>query len=161
MRGLPPICRSPRARAVLQRKSMGVHHQFLACLVRNRFPLGLLILLPLFAVGCTKSGVGKVVPVSGKVTFNGVPLTGGNVSCMPEESVGTGTPPKYTPSGLIKEDGSYELTTDTKKGAPPGKYRVAVNTSFPGAQGNPVPIPPRYTNAASSDLRVEVSDNPK
>jgi hypothetical protein len=138
---------------------MDLDRESLPSPARSRFLLALLVLLPLLATGCgAGKGVGRVVPVSGKVTLNGVPLTAGNVSFVPDATKGNTS--KFSANGLIKEDGSYELTTDTKKGAPPGHYKIAVMTTFPGAQGHPVQINPKYNNASTSKLEIEVTESP-
>ncbi|MCI0457369.1 MAG: hypothetical protein L0Z62_10405 [Gemmataceae bacterium] len=79
--------------------------------------LGLLI--PLSGCGGSSSGL---IPVAGKVTVDDKPLTKGTVAYHPEDK-GQG---KKTPSGEIGADGSYQLYTEGKPGAPPGKYKVTV-----------------------------------
>ena len=73
--------------------------------------------------GCGDS-TGDLVPVVGKVTVNGQPLTTGtgNVSFRPEK----GSAGRQEPAGSIAEDGTYRLSTAGKDGAPPGRYRVLV-----------------------------------
>lgn len=73
--------------------------------------------LPL--AGCGDSGP-ALYPVKGTVTFNGKPLNTGSVMFVPQSK----GPAAYGP---IAEDGTYNLTTDDKDGALPGKHRVMIN----------------------------------
>ena len=75
--------------------------------------------LTCFVVGCGGSGFATV---TGKVVFpDKTPLSKGNVVFSPADS---GT---MSAQGVIQEDGSFRLGTRTASdGAPPGKYRVAI-----------------------------------
>lgn len=114
---------------------------------------GLLTLL-----GCGSSGKDKLVPVSGKVTLNGTPLTAGQVAFHPDTAKGNNA--KGVPTGTIGADGTYTLSTDGKSGAPAGWYKVTVVTNFPGVSGEPVPINARYGNPSGSGLEREVVPSP-
>jgi hypothetical protein len=118
----------------------------------------------LAAMGCGNAGgVGKAVPVSGKVLLDGKPLTGGQVTFNPD----AGNTSKLVPFGQIGADGSYTLSTtsvtETVKGAPPGKYKVTVSTDVPmmgtGDVVKPAAINPKYKNPAQTDLVVEVVES--
>jgi hypothetical protein len=98
--------------------SPGVKLLWLACLGAA---LGL--------AGSSEDKIGKTVPVSGKVTLGGEPLTAGVVVFTPD--AGKGNTSKWTASGVIGKDGTYTLQTDTKDGAPPGWYKVSINTNVP------------------------------
>ena len=76
---------------------------------------GTAVAVALFVTGCN-SGTGKLVPVRGKVTVAGRPLTKGSVSFRPDKARGeTGTAEPY---GDIGPDGTYTLSTNGKPGAP-------------------------------------------
>jgi len=72
---------------------------------------------------CTDDPVGRTVPVKGKVTVKGVPLKNGSVAYWPDDGKDKAG---LTPTSQIREDGTYDLITRSKPGAPPGKYKVTV-----------------------------------
>jgi hypothetical protein len=150
----------------------------LSPLVRRSGILALAV-VGLAALGCgDKSGVGKTEPVSGKVTLDDKPLTTGSVTYHPDEAKGNKS--EFSPNGSIGEDGTYTLSTSTRTGlatgAPPGWYKVTVSTMVPmGGMGGqpmpqpggkppplpkPIPINPKYTDPAHTDLSVEVVESP-
>jgi hypothetical protein len=97
--------------------------------------------------------------VTGQVTFDGQPLTSGNVSFYPDGGNGA---PAY---GQIDSQGKYTLSTGTDAGLEPGPYiAVVVATKEPpqpvdaqGVEIPPIPITPaKYGSVSSSDLRIEV-----
>ena len=111
-----------------------------------------LIGLPL--AGCGPGGP-ATVPVSGKVLHNGQPLTAGSVTFVPEAA---GQP---EPVGSIAADGSYTLATGDQPGAPVGSYKVVVRATVPSNPNDPYSLPksvlpPKYSDPAKTDLRVEV-----
>ena len=74
-------------------------------------------------VGCGPSGQVKVYPVKGLVKFEGKPMVGGGaISFVPvSEQAGK------TAGGIIKPDGTYELTTYRDgDGSMTGEFRVAI-----------------------------------
>ena len=79
---------------------------------RHLFSLPLLALILL--VGCSSKTAGS--KVSGKVTYNGAPVPGGDVSFYSEQGV-------YT--GHLQKDGTYEIVD-----MPPGEFTVTVNTEI-------------------------------
>jgi hypothetical protein len=126
--------------------------------------------MALLMIGCDSSGVGKTVPVVGKITVNGEPLTTGTgyVLFRPDKAKGNDSP--FEPGGTMDKDGNYRLSTKTKDGAPPGWYRVEVFVSLPPAgvpQGkrtaaNAAPvslIDTKYNSVETSGLAVEVVNN--
>jgi hypothetical protein len=135
-------------------------------LVRGRF-IVLLTGAVLSLAGCGEtSKVGKVVPVSGKVTLGGQPLTSGIVTFTPDASKGNTS--TWVPSGTIGADGAYTLHTETKAGAPPGWYKVSVNTSVPPTTdvqvgqppAKPVSINAMYNDPNKSGIAFEVTEGP-
>jgi hypothetical protein len=91
--------------------------------------------------------VAPTVPVKGKVTYKGKPLTQGEIVFEPESA-------GREAHGGIQSDGTFELTTYKQgDGAVPGTHRVAVTgTSKKDA------VPTKYKNVSSSKTQVEVAD---
>ncbi len=89
---------------------------------------------------------GKTVPVKGKVTYKGKPLTQGEILFEPDSG--------REANGNIQPDGTFELSTfKAGDGAVPGKHRVAVSgTSKKDA------VPVKYKNTSSSKTQVEVTE---
>ena len=90
------------------------------------------VFVSLCVIGC--SGVPddrpSVVPVTGKITYKGKPVTGAFVNFSSEKS------PRPA-NGTTDDDGRFSLTTfDTDDGAIPGEYQVSVTKSVSqGAEG--------------------------
>ncbi len=139
----------------------------------SRRPLALAaLLLAVAALGCgDSSGVGRTVPVSGRVTFNNEPVTAKTTVVLFKPDASRGNTSPFEPSGTVDADGRYTLTTNGKKGAPPGWYRVVVTARGEGApvhpkgpgQHRPVAVsllPARYGQPQTSGLSVEVVDDP-
>ena len=119
----------------------------------------LLALLAL-AGGC---GAGSLVPVKGKVTVDGTPLTTGSLVFKPDAAKGNAS--QVDSSAEISADGSYSLFTRQKEGAPPGWYKVGVVAQGPANPADPYSpqkslIAERYNNAESSGVAVEVVASP-
>jgi hypothetical protein len=110
--------------------------------------------------GCKKESA-KLVPVAGKVTLKGQPITAGQVSLIPlskdEKTAGIS-------SGAIDSDGSYKILTNGKDGAPLGKYRVTVTPPMmpapEGKKGPMVPFNKAYMNTTNTPLEIEVVASP-
>lgn len=125
--------------------------------------------LILIAVGCSSGGE-NTYPVSGKVTFQGKPVTQGQVIFYP----GSGR----SALGVINSDGIYSLTTsENSDGAIPGTYRVTIDaTKTIGGQPEPKSleeelsgvgqrmdssrllrlVPKKYSRRETSTLKAEV-----
>lgn len=125
-------------------------------------------------LGCGPAGQVKVYPVKGKVSFAGKPMVGGgSIALMPlanQEGKAAG--------GVIKEDGTYELTTYTLgDGSMTGEFRVVINqvtvkepTPTPDGSAAPtstiftVPaadrIPAVYGDIQNSPLTIKVEAKP-
>ena len=120
--------------------------------LRNLRTLGLCVSLAAL-LGCGDSS-NNLVPVVGKVTVDGQPLTQGDgmVSFRPEKGNAT----RQEPAGKIEEDGSYRLVTAGKEGAPPGRYRVLVTAVEPLDTNNSFPYGKRksYVNAKYNELKT-------
>lgn len=128
-------------------------------------PMMLLFILGL--VGCGSDSP-HVVPVKGKVSYQGKPLTSGTVMLVPD---GDG----FGATGQIQPDGTFTLTSFKQNdGAAPGNYKVTVEvfpeataggpaTGLPGMEfgaGEKPPIPTDYANVATTKLRALVNDGP-
>ncbi len=98
-----------------------------------------------------------MIPVQGKVTQRGKPLTFGAVIVQPD--VG---PPAI---GTIQPDGSFRLATEGREGVVVGKHKVAItcyDTEAPGHAPDPkgrlgkLLIPSKYIHTQTSGLVVDV-----
>jgi hypothetical protein len=123
------------------------------------------------AAGCDSSGVGTTFPVAGQVTLDGRPLAAKSATVLFKPDAARGNKSTFEPVGRVDEDGNYELLTQGKRGAPPGWYKVIVTAlnedpkhpSGPHRERRPVArslVPARYGLAATTDLAVEVVENP-
>jgi hypothetical protein len=96
----------------------------------------------------------EVARVKGIVMFEGKPLPEGEVHFVPED-------PQANPaSGMINEDGTFELSTyERYDGATVGKHKVTINIP-PHLDGSipdpPIQLPKRYGNPDETPLSVEV-----
>jgi hypothetical protein len=116
--------------------------------------------LALLASSCGGRKQAPVYPVQGQVSVLGKPATGALVVFHP---MGNEDPRAPRPSGYVREDGSFSLTTYTPDdGAPEGEYRVVISWTDPAARPDPasgeVPnrLPARYASPTSSGLSAKV-----
>lgn len=123
--------------------------------------LGLAMVLPALVIGCGGSGGPEMATVTGKVTYQGKPLTKGTISFISTD------PSRSNANSVIGPDGSYSLqTTNPGDGAVVGEYKVIVSDVDPNslntaAPGEPVKkqerlIPEKYENPDSSGLTRKV-----
>jgi hypothetical protein len=111
------------------------------------------------ACGCGPSV--KLVPVSGKVSVDGQPLTAGQVSLVPQtESKDQKT--AGLSAGTIDSSGNYKIMTNGKDGAPLGKYKVVVAPSMMPSEAGKIRMDfnSRYSDPKNTDLQYEVVANP-
>jgi predicted small lipoprotein YifL len=135
---------------------------------RNRTWRRLIGLLSLAtALGATLAGCGQgggdLMPVNGKVTADGQPLTTGAVTFHPDATKGNTTP--HIPVGMIDEQGNYKLMSANREGAPPGWYKVTVIAEGPPDEKNPYAprksiINRKFADVQSSRFEVEVVEKP-
>ncbi len=143
-----------------------------ACSIR-RFPLFLTtLLLAIPALGCgDDSGVGRTVPVSGKVILQDEPWTAKTTVVLFKPDASKGNTSSFEPTGTVDAEGNYTLTTKGKNGAPLGWYKVIVTAREDAApehpklptQHRPVArslLPAKYGQAETSGLSIEVVENP-
>ncbi|MGE3821596.1 MAG: hypothetical protein AB7I30_19470 [Isosphaeraceae bacterium] len=75
-------------------------------------------------IGCSNDNGLNLAKVSGKVTYNGQPVTAGEILFLPDESQGAIGPPA---SGSIGSDGTYVMSSEESgDGAVVGVHRVGV-----------------------------------
>ena len=136
-----------------------------------RMKLNLLALLFLPALGCQKSGLEGLVPVSGTATYQGKPVEGADIIFSRE----AGRPA----SGKSDSAGNFHLTTlDPNDGAQPGTYKVVISKRkvtnamtaeqaeawFAKHAGPPPPspihndLPEKYANEQTSGFSAAVTD---
>lgn len=126
------------------------------------FHLKLLFVLVLFAglSGCGQ----RLLPVRGRVTLAGQPVTKGHIWLVPDLEKGQ-THTQFSICAL-DADGRFELATYGKDGVPLGWYKVVVyatKTEPPSSPTGWTPdfiVPIKYTDPNQSDLRVEVVAEP-
>lgn len=113
------------------------------------------------AAGCSAGAGGEsLLPVSGKVSVNGKPLTTGSVSFRPDQ----GNPTQHQPNGVIDADGNYELVVPpARKGAPPGRYKVLIFALDDPQPGKPLKsfIDMKYSDESTTPVKLEVVANPE
>jgi len=109
------------------------------------------------ATGCSRGP--EIVPVSGKVLYNGEPLKFGGVMFQPN----SGQPAR----AAIQPDGTFVLTTDSlSDGATVGRNRVRV-TCYDSQNPNAAPsegeaalgrllIPKKYTDIDTSGIEIDI-----
>jgi hypothetical protein len=126
---------------------------------RSRVGPALACVVMLAATGC--GGEFKRVPVSGKATLNGQPLTGGVIHFYPDAAKGN----NHRVDCLSPvRDGKFNLLTtavkdsDSGQGAPVGWYKVYLYTDVPDLK---LDIHPRFTDPDKTTIEVEVVENPK
>ena len=134
------------------------------CYLKKRLTeLGLLVPLLVVSTACQKTPE-KLYPVTGTVTVGGQPLSGGTVQFeMLDKGKASGE--VFTAAGAIEADGSYELSTFGKRGAPAGDHRVWVSPNFaalPDKLGVGVermsPVPKKYMLPTTTDLSYTVTE---
>ena len=128
------------------------------------FGFFLLFCAAFLLTGCEDKNIGHI---SGKVTLDGRPLSGGSV-IFEDKAADISIYAPLTP------EGTYKIRTHEKNGLPAGKYQVAIvpNRPFSGTPvmtdpnmkppGSGPPIPVKYHKSATSGLTatVQAGDNP-
>jgi len=143
----------------------------------GRVTTGFGLLLVLFAAGCGPTDtIGTTLPVSGKVAIDDKPLESGAVNFVPDEAKGNKVAVAVT--GTVT-GGQFTLQTTSangvaKAGAPPGWYKVTIQTmaatgametkpdpnkpSVTPSMPKMTPIAQKYTNPAQTPLLIEVKE---
>jgi hypothetical protein len=132
-------------------------------LLRPGFPVWAWFVLVL--AGCARSGDDNLIQVTGTVTYQDNRLETGVVVFVADRTKGNMT--KHEPRGPIMDDGTFEVETAGKPGAPPGWYRVKIHANQPPSQDpkkmyarTASLIPTKYGDPATSGLAVEVVEAP-
>ncbi|HEY1377895.1 MAG TPA: hypothetical protein VGF55_13935 [Gemmataceae bacterium] len=134
------------------------------CDCLRRVPVVCATLAVLAAAGCSKATGPTLYPVHGQVFFQGKPAAGARVvfHLVPRAAENPLDIPK--PSGVVKEDGSYTLSTYPHgEGAAPGEYRVVVVWLGEAAGANatiPNRLPDKYAHVEKSGLKATVQNGP-
>jgi len=124
--------------------------------------LGVFAPIVVLAAGCW-SGASrpKTVPVYGKVTYCGEPVTKGKVMFQPVKPA-EGLPVRPA-TGELRSDGSFEMSSfESDDGVVPGQYRVSIMSLLSGpTPDNPnAPkvwgVPQKYANPLQSGLQATV-----
>jgi hypothetical protein len=121
------------------------------------------LVVPVALLGCGRAEGVKTVPVAGRITVDGQPLTVENATVLFKPDASHGNTSALEPAGTVDERGNYTLFTGARQGAPPGTYRVLVAAAerrarpFTPAR---VLVHPRYGRVETSGLTVEVVENP-
>jgi len=107
------------------------------------------------AVGCQRVDPLGFTPVTGRVTLDGKPLTGGEVQFTPDPKSNKG-PQSISP---LSPDGSFELRgPGGRLGAVPGEHRVSVTLPYlteaptPPSEAAGTGVPPARAAAASGTV---------
>lgn len=133
---------------------------------RNWLAFSLLATATLFGVGCGGGSTDlKTAAVSGKVTRDGQPVSGGSVMFSPKGS-STNKVPGKPAAAEVGSDGTFKLTTYSKgDGAVIGKHQVTY-TPAPveidekqHTEGSKPPVSP-YAGLIPSKPEVEVNAGP-
>ncbi len=132
-----------------------------------------LLLVAFTVAGCSGDSPPDTVPVSGKVTYKGNPVTSGQVLFQPMKALGgegAATSLMRPAVGTIGDDGRYSMKSFGEgEGVLPGEYEVAVisyadePTPEQYAEGatRKLAVPERYTNGATSGLKRQVGAGDK
>lgn len=117
--------------------------------MRSRMPLSkaLAALMLLASCGCDKNQGsamrGSTVTVKGKVTYQGKPLTKGNITLEPVDR-------GREAHGGIQPDGTFVLSTfQENDGAVPGVHRVSITEAGKA-------VPRKFQHTSSSQVEIEV-----
>jgi hypothetical protein len=108
----------------------------------------------------------QTVPVHGKVTWKGQPITSGDVGFHPQKLAVEG--PHRIAVARLDGEGKYTLSTVTHgDGVQPGKYAVVVITReggriLDGGENlKPSPLPPKYSAVNTTPLEADIPADAK
>src|SRR5262245_1420068 len=124
------------------------------------------LVLALLPSGCGDGGVGKTYRVSGTVTINGKPLVAKSAVVLFKPNAARSNTSSFEPTATVDSSGNYTLYTKTKRGAPPGWYKVTVTAvvdSTDPPKGaltkRPLPrslVPAKYGQEKTTPIEIEV-----
>jgi hypothetical protein len=95
--------------------------------------LSLMGVICVVIAGCGESGGPRLYPATGKVTYNGTPVTGANLTFVHSDG--------QVSAASTDGQGAFAMVTFGRPGAVPGQYQVAITKtgSIPGAPADPKP----------------------
>ncbi len=131
----------------------------------NQTRLSLVLALALACCGCSQ-GDGRlpVYPVTGKITVFGEVPEGALVILYPQAQGGD---TEIRPSGKVRRDGTFSLTTyDADDGAPTGEYSATIQWNKLIQNGRdykagPNVVPKDYASRETSPWKIKVEALPK
>jgi hypothetical protein len=110
--------------------------------------------------GCGSNSL-QTVPVHGKVTWKGEPLTSGDIAFHPQKLAVEG--PHRLAIARLDTEGKYTLSTVTHgDGVQPGEYAVVVVARVGGRMVDagenlkPSPLPPSYSAVNTTPLKAVI-----
>lgn len=135
-------------------------------LVGNGIQLALVGAMLLVAAGCGSADSRPAVyQTTGKISFKGAAPVGAVVALHPKDQAAVGR--SVVPSGLVKPDGSFDLTSFAPSdGAPPGDYVLTVewHKTSSGSEENrvlgPNLLPVQYSKPQTSPVVVTIAAQP-
>ena len=120
-------------------------------------------LIPVLALvsGCGEKRV-RVVPVTGKVSFQGQSPAGAQVVLHPVSA--TTVPANFAATATVNGDGTFQIAGyENGDEAPPGDYVATVQwfkiVESEGGRG-PNVLPPKYASKDSSPIKITVGSGP-
>lgn len=121
-------------------------------ILRLKISLLLLFVGAIFLLAGCSDGRPARVPVAGTVFIDGKPLTKGSIMVIPDGERPAG--------GSIGPDGRFQLTSyQLNDGVVPGTHRVTVQaTEHISERETRWLTPPKYGDAATSELSVTISE---
>jgi hypothetical protein len=132
--------------------------------VRRLIAAAVAVSLSMIECGCGNRGL-PVFPVQGELRYNKEPAAKALVIFTPQENTDAKNWPNGYPRGVVKEDGSYKLSTyGETDGAPAGEYAVTVLwlENVEGSHEEKVDkLQGRYADAVTSKYRFQVKADRK
>jgi len=116
------------------------------------------------SLGCNRGEpVPELMPVTGKVTFQGNPLADASISFVfADEDIKK--PARVRPAARTDEQGEYSLAWNELDGAPAGNYQIMIIAFKPGTDGDSEVkpeslIPEKYNSPKTSGLTAAVTED--
>lgn len=103
------------------------------------------LLFTILAAGCGGDEL-ELVPVVGKVMFNGEPVDKAHIGFIRDSMNTKIEGPAPAAIATTADDGTFTLMTNEAEGAVPGTYRVTVNKTTRVDMDIPNPLPKGYVN---------------
>ena len=112
----------------------------------------------LATAGCSSEPAISTAPVTGRITLDGAPLPCGEIGFLPDSNKGTAGP---MGTGVIGEDGRYEIRTAGQNGALVGWHKIRIVAVDKTKEDTPWIIPIAYGYPDKSGLTAEVKAGEK